>query len=224
MTFFSVKKPLNPAIALVCGVFVVVFGLVVATQQNAWYFFVVCAVVMLIFGFWRALVKVGIALVVIGGIFATISYFANGSWVAARTMIYRFCAILLGMVGGMSIRTVDMTRCFQQMRVARHITLGMLIAMSFTPTLRTEIARVREAMRTRGAGGILNIRILYRALLLPFVMRLVNISDTLALSVETRGFVMERTPFVVYRPSYVTIFHILYMLSIVGGALLVILL
>ena len=68
----------------------------------------------------------------------------------------------------------------------------MLIAMTFMPKLKLEVRRVREAMKTRGAGSLLNPVIFYRALVVPFIMRLVNISDTLALSVDTRGFSMEK--------------------------------
>ncbi len=68
--------------------------------------------------------------------------------------------------------------------------------------LRAEVRQTREAMRTRGAGGLLNPAILYRAFLIPLMVRLVNLSDTLALSVETRGFTTEAAPYTVYRPVY----------------------
>ena len=45
----------------------------------------------------------------------------------------------------------------------------------------------------------MNPKIFYRAFLVPFVMRLVNISDTLSLSVETRGFSLEKVPYTVYK-------------------------
>ena len=51
-------------------------------------------------------------------------------------------------------------------------------------------------------GGLLNPAILYRAFLIPLMVRLVNLSDTLALSVETRGFTTEAAPYTVYRPVY----------------------
>ena len=51
-------------------------------------------------------------------------------------------------------------------------------------------------------GGLLNPAILYRAFLIPLMVRLVNLSDTLALSVETRGFTTYPAPYTVYRPVY----------------------
>ena len=64
------------------------------------------------------------------------------------------------------------------------------------------VRQTREAMRTRGAGGLLNPAILYRAFLIPLMVRLVNLSDTLALSVETRGFTTYPAPYTVYRPVH----------------------
>ena len=46
------------------------------------------------------------------------------------------------------------------------------------------------------------IRDSYRAFLIPLMVRLVNLSDTLALSVETRGFTTYPAPYTVYRPVY----------------------
>ena len=100
----------------------------------------------------------------------------------------------------------------------------MLISMSFVPMLRGEIKRVREAMKTRGAGSILNPKILYRAFLVPFVMRLVNISDTLALSVETRGFALGKVRYTIYKKESLAISDIVYVLGLIAGAVLVVVL
>ena len=88
------------------------------------------------------------------------------------------------------------------MRLPRVLTLAMLITFTFFPLLRAEVRQPREAMRTRGAGGFLNPASLYRAFLIPLMVRLVNLSDTLALSVETRGFTTYPAPYTVYRPVY----------------------
>ena len=100
----------------------------------------------------------------------------------------------------------------------------MLIAMSFVPVLKGEIKRVREAMKTRGAGSILNPKIFYRAFLIPLVTRLVDISDTLALSVETRGFTLEKAKYTVYKKESICISDFIYLLGLVAGAMLVVLL
>ena len=61
-------------------------------------------------------------------------------------------------------------------------------------------------MRTRGIDTRLNSIAwyrpsnLYRAFLIPLVMRTINLSDTLALSVETRGFDPADREATVYHP------------------------
>ena len=88
--------------------------------------------------------------------------------------------------------------------------------------LKGEIRRVREAMKTRGAGSLLNPKILYRAFMVPFVMRLVNISDTLALSVETRGFALGKAPYTIYKRESLALSDVLFAAGLLAGAVLVV--
>lgn len=165
------------------------------------------------------------AFIVFGGAFAGIAYAsAGGDFQAALSMLNRFGALFLGVALSMSIAAVRMTRSLSQVHTPRAITLGMLISMSFVPMLKGEIKRVREAMKTRGAGSVLNPKILYRAFLVPFVMRLVNISDTLALSVETRGFTLGGSLYSIYKKEYPALSDVLFILGIVAGAVLVVVL
>ena len=133
-------------------------------------------------------------------------------------MANRFASVFLAAALGMSVEPADMTRNLATLKMPRGVTLGMLIATSFPPVLGAEIKRVREAMKTRGAGSVLNPKILYRAFLVPFVMRLVNISDTLSLSVETRGFSLEKTPYTVYKKEIVCLSDVLFLLGLAAGA------
>ena len=182
MTFFRFKTKLYPLIAITASLFVIVFGLVVARNENlCWYLLGVLAW-LCIFGCFKGVLKMLPAFAVFGGAFAGIAYAsAGGDLQAALAMLNRFGALFLGVALSMSVAAVRMTRSLSQVHTPRAITLGMLISMSFVPMLKGEIGRVREAMKTRGAGSVLNPKILYRAFLVPFVMRLVNISDTLAL-------------------------------------------
>lgn len=53
-------------------------------------------------------------------------------------------------------------------------------------------------------------------------MGLVNISDTLALSVETRGFALGKVKYSVYKREVVTIWDLLFLLGIALGATLMV--
>ena len=195
MTFFRFKTKLYPLIAIASSLFVIIFGLVVARNENLCWYLLGVLVWLCLFGCWKGCLKMLPAFIVFGGAFAGIAYAsAGGDFSAALAMLNRFGALFLGVALSMSVAAVR----------------------------KGEIKRVREAMKTRGAGSVLNPKILYRAFLVPFVMRLVNISDTLALSVETRGFTLGGSLYSVYKKEYPAISDVLFVLGIVAGAVLVI--
>ena len=225
MTYFRFKTKLYPLIAITASLFVIVFGLVAARNENLCWYLLGVLTWLCIFGCFKGVLKMLPAFVVFGGTFAGIAYAsAGGDLQAALSMLNRFGALFLGVALSMSVAAVRMTRSLSEIHTPRAITLGMLISMSFVPMLKGEIGRVREAMKTRGAGSVLDPKILYRAFLVPFVMRLVNISDTLALSVETRGFTLGGSLYSIYKKEYPALSDVLFLLGIVAGALLVVVL
>lgn len=225
MTFFRFRTKLYPLIAITASLFVIIFGLVAARNENlCWYLLGVLAW-LCIFGCFKGVLKMLPAFIVFGGAFAGIAYAsAGGDLAAALSMLNRFGALFLGIALSMSVAAVRMTRSLSEIHTPRAITLGMLISMSFVPMLKGEIGRVREAMKTRGAGSVLDPKILYRAFLVPFVMRLVNISDTLALSVETRGFTLGGSLYSIYQKQSPALSDVLFLLGIIAGAVLVVVL
>lgn len=202
----------------------IVFGLVTAKSVACSYFLLGAYVWLFVFGCHKACLRVLPAFLVVGGAFFGIAYAVYGDWISAVAMANRFGAIFLAAAIGMSQESVAMTRALSQVHTPRAVTLGMLIATSFVPVLRAEIRRVREAMKTRGAGSILNPKIFYRAFLVPLVMRLVGISDTLALSVETRGFALGKVKYTVYKKETVTLSDVVFLLGLVAGAVLAVML
>ena len=225
MTFFRFKTKLYPLIAITASLFVIIFGLVAARNKNLCWYLLGVLVWLCVFGCFKGVLKMLPAFVVFGGAFAGIAYAsAGGDLAAALSMLNRFGALFLGVALSMSVAAVRMTRSLSQVHTPRAITLGMLIAMSFVPMLRGEIRRVREAMKTRGAGSVLNFRILYRAFLVPLVMRLVNISDTLALSVETRGFALGKVQYTIYKKESFALSDLVFVLGLLAGAALTVML
>lgn len=225
MMFLKYKKNFYPLFAVLSALLIMVFGLVSARSINGSYFLIGAFAWLIIFGCYKQCLKVLPMFIVFGGFFALIAYLTSDkNPVSALAMANRFGAVFLAIVPGMSIQAVAMTRNLSALHTPRGITLGMLIVMSFIPVLTTEIKRVREAMKTRGAGSLLNPKIFYRALLIPLVTRLVDISDTLALSIETRGFTLEKGNYTVYKKENVNIYDVLYLLGILSGGILAVVL
>ncbi len=225
MSFFHSKKNLYPLIAILSGLTIMVFGLIMAKTIECTYFLLGVMLWLLLFGYYKQLLKVLPFFIIFGGIFSCIAYFSSGRTVdSALAMLNRFGSVFFAIVPGMKIGSVAMTRNLNQLHVPRGVTLGMLITMSFIPVLRLEIKRVREAMKTRGAGSIFNPKIFYRALLIPLVTRLVDISDTLALSIETRGFTLDKGKYTVYKREVINIWDILFIVGILTSIILVVIL
>lgn len=225
MVFLKYKKNFYPLFAVLSALLIMVFGLVSARSINGSYFLIGAFAWLIIFGCYKQCLKVLPMFIVFGGFFALIAYLTSDkNPVSALAMANRFGAVFLAIVPGMSIQAVAMTRNLSALHTPRGITLGMLIVMSFIPVLTTEIKRVREAMKTRGAGSLLNPKIFYRALLIPLVTRLVDISDTLALSIETRGFTLEKGNYTVYKKENINIYDVLYLLGILSGGILAVVL
>lgn len=221
MQFFLYKRNLYPLFAVISALLIMVFGLVTARSVACSYFLLGAFVWLCLFGCYKQCFKALPAFIIVGGIFTLIAYYAASRDVtAALAMANRFGAVFLAVVPGMSIQAVAMTRNLSQLHVPRAVTLGMLITLSFVPVLSGEIKRVREAMKTRGAGGIFNPKIFYRAFLIPLVTRLVDISDTLSLSIETRGFTLGKCKYTVYKKEIINIFDVLYLLGLIAGMVL----
>lgn len=224
MGFFRYKQKLNPIIAFAAALFIIIFGLVTAKSYACSFFLGGVYIWLFLFGCHRGCLRVLPVYIVVGGAFFGIAYAVYGDWISAAAMANRFAAIFLAVAIGMSVEYVATTRALSQIHMPRGVTLGMLIATSFVPVLRSEIRRVREAMKTRGAGSVLNPKIFYRAFMVPFVMRLVGISDTLALSVETRGFALGKVKYTIYKRETVTLSDAVFLLGLIAGAVCVVLL
>ena len=225
MSFLQYKKNLNPIVALISTLIIMVFGLVMSTKTECSYFLIGTTLWLVLFGCYKQLYKLLIVFILFGGFFAIIAYFTMGrNLSAAISMLNSFGTVFLAIVPSTSIQAVAMTRNLSQIKVPRYITLGMLITMSFIPVLKVEIKRVREAMKTRGAGSLLNPKIFYRAFLIPLVTRIVDISDTLSLSVETRGFTSGKSKYTIYKKETINILDIMYLLGFVVSIVLMVVL
>ena len=220
MTRHEYGKKIYPLVALLSGVLIIVFGLIAAKQINGVYYLAGVFVWLCLFGMWNSCFRLLPLTVVFGGIFFGISYAIDKDVSKATRLAVRIAAVTLSVVPGMCVEPVRMTRNLSQLHTPRGITLGMLIARSFVPMLSDEEKRIKEAMKTRGAGNAFNPKIFYRAFLVPLVMRLVNISDTLSLSVETRGFSLGGEPYTLYKREKIAAKDILFLAGIIVGSVL----
>lgn len=219
-----VKNPVYPLIGLFSSVIIIVFGLITAKNTSCIFFLGGMWLLFLFFGYWRACLAVVPIAVVLSAIFAGITYTISGDFQATLASVNRIFAVCIAVIPGLALSPILLVRNFSALKLPRMLTLGMMITLTFFPLLSTEVRQVREAMKTRGAGSLLSPKIFYRAFLIPLVMRLVNISDTLALSVETRGFSNNAEDCSVYKTVRLRAIDIIFLLLVLSGAVLVVIL
>lgn len=218
------KDTLYPILSIATVLATFIISLITAHMGLSGIFFLVAVYFLLcMFGYFKTCIKIIAFLAIYLTIFYIIFFFASGkNSLFATQMLVRLAGVFIAAIPGIALSPVKLVRNLTQLKCPRLISLGMLITLTFIPLLASEIRTIKNAMKTRGITNPLNPKIFYRAFLIPLIVRLVNISDTLALSVETRGFISNENNFSVYKTVKFTsrdfIFIILY-LAIFGISL-----
>lgn len=195
------KKPLYPLVGLISSVATLIAGMLFSKHLSVFLFIAILAVLYAAFGFGKVELKVGAMMLCLGLLIGLLSAATSRSFdsfwqTVGRTLLLGICSVPI-----ISIPPADLTRCLVQLKCPRVITLGMLVTIRFIPVLVGEIRQIWEAMKTRGARmAWYRFDCLYRAFFIPLTMRIINISDTLSLSLETRGFVLDDKEATVYHP------------------------
>lgn len=203
---FHARRPIHPLAAMLCSIGSMIVGMLCARTPLVFAYVAFLAVVFICAGLSTAVVYMSIGMgifgIITGGITALLNATFEQFWISpARCLVIGVCVAPL-----LSVPPALLVRCLNQLRFPRTLTLGMLVTVRFVPIVYGEISQIRAAMRTRGVDTRLTWFAwyrpsnLYRAFLVPLIMRAVNISDTLSLSVETRGFDTEARQATVWRP------------------------
>lgn len=212
------KHSLYPLIGLGSVFLIFIFGLISAKSDTCLWFLIGVWVLFLIFGYWKACLAIIPYAVILGAIFAGITFAVSRDADAALAAVNRILCVCVGIIPGLALEPINLVRNLSDLHLPRLFTLGMMITLDFFPLLGKEVSQVREAMKTRGAGSIWNPKIFYRAFLIPLIVRLVNISDTLSLSVETRGFSTDKdAEYSVYKTVKVKVRDFVFLAILIAG-------
>ena len=189
MESMYVKKPLYPILSIIASMLIFCVGLLISKEITILYFLGALTILYTAFGFGKILIKVVPIFFIIGGIIGFGSYLSNGDYIAWIQTLGRVMLLAYSSVITISFPPINLTRNLVQLKCPRLLTLGMLITVKFVPIIIDESRQIREAMKTRGVNVTwYNLSCLYRAFIVPFMIRIISISDIMAVSVETRGF------------------------------------
>lgn len=182
------KNNIYPVFALFVGLLFFFSGLFFVTQRWFIYFLILIMGVYILFGYARTCILFILAAIPLAGITVLFAIISAPFDKAVQNGL-RMLLFILSAVAPVSIEPIMLTRNLNQLHVPRGITVGLIIALRFIHVFRTETKRIRIAMKTRGVYlSIRRPRILYRAFLIPLIIRVISISDTLSHSMETRAF------------------------------------
>lgn len=215
--------PIHPIAAFICTFGALIVGMICSKTPFIYGYILLLAILFSLQGLAWAVFLTALAMSVLGIIFGGVSVLISHNygtfWITpARFLLLGICSVPL-----LSIPPADLARALNQLKVPRTLTLGMLITIRFIPILFGEIFQIRDAMRSRGVNvWFYTPKTFYRAFLVPLIMRCVNISETLSLSVETRAFDTESKEAAVYKPVTFKTRDIIFIVTVSAAAIIMI--
>jgi energy-coupling factor transport system permease protein len=190
--YYGTKNALHPLLNIFLSIFILFFGLFMKDLNQIIYYISFIIVVAVFSGYILTLFKTLLIVISMSSILALISYLITQDLLQCYFIICRFAILGLCIVFSLNINPTDLSRSLNQLHCPRKVSLAILITYRFIPVLKSEISKITEAMKVRGVKfHWWNPLQYYRVLFLPMIIRIINISDTLALSIETRGFSIE---------------------------------
>lgn len=192
-----VKKPLYPLLSIVAAFAIVIEGLFMAKSMKVFIFMAALCVLYITFGYGKILFKILLIFIPISLFMGAISTLTSGREEAMVQIFARIVLVAMSSVTMISTPPIALTRALTMLKFPRILILGMLVTVRFIPVLRSEAKQILEAMKTRGVNNKLSN--MYRGFLIPFIMRIINMSDIMSLSIETRGFDLASNEASVYK-------------------------
>lgn len=183
-------KHIHPILSLIFSLFLFAAGLLFVKKTWFWLYLATFLILLLLFRFEKTILRTAPFILIFGAVMAGLASI-NGSRIDALYAFYRVLAVGLAAALSISIKPIRLVRSLNQMRIPRQISLGLLIAIRFMQIFCEEIRQIRQAIILRGISFIETPILWGRAFLIPLMVRVLGISETLAISLETRGFSTE---------------------------------
>lgn len=155
--------------------------------------FVILLVMYCVQGYYLESIRYGIAFIIIS-ILINLSRILNVNELIFSKfyffMIWKMIPIF--MVISLIVRTSpgEIISMLQKIKVPNSVTLMIVVAFRYTPTIKAELTIIKEAMKCRGikkVGLIKNPLNYVESFLVPLLTRSLNIADELTVSAITRG-------------------------------------
>lgn len=199
MGMFQAKRSLYPLLCLASTVCFLIGGMLMAGRLRFPLFLAEVCVFYLLFGYWKPLFASVFMFIPVSLFFVLLSCLINRDFSVAFSMGTRVFMVGICAVPALGMPQIRLIRNHESDSLPAHAHARYADRRPLRTRCRERGAPDPGSMKTRGVrASLLNFSCFYRALLIPLIMRLINISDTLSLSLETRGFELENTPVTIY--------------------------
>mgnify|MGYP000920420800 CR=1 FL=1 len=184
------KKNIHPILSLLFSLILFVTSLLFVKKPWFWIYLVSFFLLFLLFRFGRTMLRLIPFVLILGALTAGLTA-VNGKPSDILYAFYRVLAIALAGVLSISVKPIKLVRAFNQLKVPRWLTLGLLIVIRFMQIFYEEIQQIKQAIVVRGIRFTETPLLWARAFFIPLIVRVLNISEGLAISLETRAFSTE---------------------------------
>lgn len=221
MNRYNLKKQIYPLFAILSFVIILPIGMVFSSNSWMWLFVLAYWLLFLAFGYWRACLSclTGMAFLII--IVSGVTVLMTKDWKACELSALRCAMISIATIPLMGMSYTKLGKSLDTLRAPKSMSLAIMILFAFIPILMTERSRIMKAYKVRGGNPHVPFAF-FKNMIVPFLVRTISISDTLALSVETRGFDLKSKPKEIYEPVIPKLYDWIYITSLilVSGAII----
>ena len=181
------KVKYNPLICILVSLIIFFCGLYFVKNENFIFYFLSSFFIFLIFGFYRVILK-SFPVFLFFALLAYIFTYIGSGYIDAIYSVYRVLVLALAAVTTLSIEPARLVRSFNQLGINSKTSIGLLITLRFMKLVKEEIKRVNGAMKLRSINFVKSPLLWMRSFFIPLLIRVTSISETMATSLEIRGF------------------------------------
>ncbi|MEM4525337.1 MAG: energy-coupling factor transporter transmembrane component T [Methanothermobacter sp.] len=109
-----------------------------------------------------------------------------------------FIISAVGLFFALTTSPIKFAKSLKSLKIPGEIIFTLTIALRYIPTLAFETAAIWDSLKLRvnlpKTGIIRKPYLIYRGLIIPLIIRVVKISDEVAIAAESKGFDPSRTP------------------------------
>lgn len=221
MNRFEPKKPIYPIFSIISFFLIFPLGMVFSSNSWMWLFFLAFFLFFLCFGYWKSCLASLVGLIFMALFFVGITAIFNRNSKAIEMAAFRCAMVSVSAIPLMGVSYTRLGKNLDTLKCPRSFSLMIMVLFSFLPILMNERKRIIEAYKVRGGNPHVPFAF-FRSMIVPFIVRTISISDTLSLSVETRGFDLRKRPKYIYEPVVPTFKDWLFfsLLLIIAGTMI----